>query len=72
MRAWRDKRSRVARTVANQIRLIIATEAATETPAAAETTTEAAKEETAKEVVPVEAGQLEHKGSNFPKYAHIY
>lgn len=58
--------------MANNLVRSTATEAAaetTETPAAETTATDAAKEETKKEVVPVENGQLEHKGSNFPKYA---
>lgn len=43
----------------------------TETPAAETTDVaakEEAKEEAKKEAEPVEDGQLEHKGSNFPKY----
>lgn len=45
-------------------------EAATETPAAEADATAAAPaaEEAKKEAEPVEDGQLEHKGSNFPKY----
>lgn len=41
---------------------------------AAEATTEAAPaEEVAKEeVTPIEAGNLEHKGSNFPKYVQLH
>lgn len=42
------------------------TAAATETPAE---TAAASAEEAKKEIVPVEDGQLDHKGSNFPKYA---
>lgn len=53
--------------------LVTETEAAketTETPAADTTAApakEEAKEEAKKEAEPVEDGQLEHKGSNFPK-----
>lgn len=58
--------------IANRVCLhITETEAAketTETPAA-ETSATAVKEEAKKEAEPVEDGQLEHKGSNFPKYA---
>lgn len=46
-----------------------AAKAVTETPAE-ETTVAPAKEEAKKEAEPVEDGQLEHKGSNFPKYAN--
>lgn len=49
-----------------------AAKAVTETPAEDTTATpakEEAKEEAKKEAEPVEDGQLEHKGSNFPKYA---
>lgn len=50
----------------------IATEAAkevAETPAAETSASPAKEEEAKKEAEPVEDGQLEHKGSNFPKYA---
>lgn len=41
----------------------------TETPAAETAATAPETEEAKKEAEPVEDGQLEHKGSNFPKYA---
>lgn len=41
----------------------------TETPAAETSAAPAKEEEAKKEAEPVEDGQLEHKGSNFPKYA---
>lgn len=62
--------SRVPAERANHPSYTTATEAATETtetPAAE--TAAAPAEEAKKEAEPVEDGQLEHKGSNFPKYA---
>lgn len=41
----------------------------TETPAAETAAATTETEEAKKEAEPVEDGQLEHKGSNFPKYA---
>lgn len=44
----------------------------TETPAAETAAAAPETEEAKKEAEPVEDGQLEHKGSNFPKYAIPY
>lgn len=60
--------STATETAAEATEVPATTEAAVAAPVEEEAKEEAKEEEAKKDAEPVEDGQLEHKGSNFPKY----